>query len=413
MSYKTPINIDSLPKFSSAFVSLLVLGLIVLGGCGGAKFERAAGVKKFRALPPGTTVVAQDSIDGLTTPVLVIGTIKLDTKTKVKTPNAKVATDELKKYAARYGCDAVVGATSKASTKVYKKKTKRLGADGRPVFTVTATTVWTHHWKAQCVRTAKAPKEVRLRRDKYGRLRPVTKTKTAAAATSTGTTTTGSASTPGTQPKAAPAATAAPAPAPKAAPKEAPKATPTAAPAAAAPVPPPADTGDPKMASEVARAFMTFSRYAAAANTTMLCKMLDAERVYFDIRTREPAHRFKKDMAPAAACESMKSGDLANYLRDFGPAEVHAEIPTLIPSLFRIHSGAFLKLDPTRDQLYRQKLAESRKGKKALQCEMYSVLPAGNLFKVMLDCRGVRSYRLLLRRDAPNNFKLMALTHVR
>ncbi len=88
-------------------------------------------------------------------------------------------------------------------------------------------------------------------------------------------------------------------------------------------------------------------------------------------------------------------------------------MPTLIPTLFRIHGGAFLKLDDTRDQLYRQKLAEARAGKAPLACEMYTVHAAGNLFKVSLDCRGVKSYRLLLRRDGTDDFKLMALTHNR
>lgn len=366
---------------------------VLMTACGGVKFERAAGVKKFRALPLGSPVTAQDSIDGLPTPVLVVGILKLQTKTKVKEPDTANAAKKLKRYAATYGCDAVVGATSTAKTKVFKKKKKSLGQDGRPVFTVTETTVWTHSWTAQCVRTAKAPKEAVMKRDKYGRLRTVKSSgaggskKSASTKKSTGKRakkTTGSSSKV--------------------------SATPTKPAAAALP---PADAGDPKLASEVARAFLTFSRYAASANAPMICKMLDSERIYFDIRTKEPAHAFKKDMTPTAACTSLKTGALAAYLRDFGPAEVHTEIPTLIPSLFRVHAGAYLKLDEQRDQLYRKKLVESRKGKTPLQCEMYSVLPAGNLFKVMLDCRGVRSYRLLLRRDGPNDFKLMALTHLR
>ncbi len=389
-------------------VAMLLCGLLV--ACSGVQFERAAGVKVFRTLPMGSTVTAQETVDGLQTPVIVVGVLKVDTKTKTEAPDAAEGVRLLKKHAARFGCDAVVGAAAKSTAKVFKSKTKSLGADGRPVYTVVATTSWTHHWSAQCIRTASAPTEAVVMRDKYGRVRPATTTASAGQATSGSSASsaggdngkaTGKGDETQTKPAAKPAGTRA-------------TTTAVAEPKTTAPAPlPPLDAGDPKLASEVARAFLSFSRYAATANAPMLCKLLDSERVYFDIRTKEPAHVFKQDMTPAKACESLKSGKLAEYLRDFGPAEVHTEIPTLIPSLFRVHGGAFLKLDEARNQLYRTKLTASRKGKTPLQCEMYSVLPAGNLFKVMLDCRGVRSYRLLLRRDGPNDFKLMALTHLR
>ena len=391
----------------------LLCGLLV--ACGGVQFERAAGVQKYRALPMGSPVTAQETIDGLSTPVVVVGVLKIDTKSKTETPDAAEGTRVLKKHAARFGCDAIVGAAAKSTAKLFKSKKKSLGADGRPVYEVVTTTTWTHHWTAQCVRTASAPKEVVMKRDKYGRLRPATATATASGAgktTSGGSTAAASGSTKsnGKRTSTVTKATTAPKPAGTTTTTGSKtEAKPTAGPAPL----PPLDAGDPKLASEVARAFLTFSRYAATANAPMLCKLLDSERVYFDIRTKEPAHVFKQDMTPAKACESLKSGKLAEYLRDFGPAEVHTEIPTLIPSLFRVHGGAFLKLDEARNQLYRTKVTTSRKGKTPLQCEMYSVLPAGNLFKVMLDCRGVRSYRLLLRRDGPNDFKLMALTHLR
>lgn len=175
----------------------------------------------------------------------------------------------------------------------------------------------------------------------------------------------------------------------------------------------PADDTDPAMASEVARAFLAFSRYVATSNHAAICDMIDKERLYLDIRIDQPALEIKTDLPHDAACAALKDGDLALYVRNFGPAEVHTEMPTLIPVLFRVHGGAFLKLSDDKDQLYRQKVEESRAGKTPLACEMYTVHAAGNLFKISLDCRGVKSYRILLRRDGPDDFKLMALTHNR
>lgn len=176
---------------------------------------------------------------------------------------------------------------------------------------------------------------------------------------------------------------------------------------------PKASNGDPKLASEVARAFLMFSNYIANGNVNKLCKMMDTERIYFDIRTSAPKLQIKVDLGPQAACASLRTGDLGTYLRDFGPAEVHAEIATLVPGLFRIHGGAYLKLDAAQENAYRQKLVAQRAGRTPLACTMYTVLPAGNLFKVSVKCQQVNSYRLLLRRDGPNDFKLMAMTHIR
>ncbi len=403
-----------------SFVALLALAPVLVG-CGGASFERAAGAKKYRALPVGTAVVVQDTTDGLVTPIEVLGNIKLATKGKEESPDRAAADKLFKKYAARYGCDAVVGPESKSTSKDYKKKKRELGPDGRPVYKVEVTKVWTHSWKAQCVRTAKAPKEVKLQRDKYGR---IVKAKPAGGAASSGgaaasssSSSSGGAAASGSSSGGAAAGSSSSGGGATSSSSGGGSSGGAAAGSSSSSggvaAPPPADTGDPKIASEVARAFLKLSRYFAAANVPMICKMLDAERVYFDVRTTDPQLEFKKDLAAAKACEAFKTGELGNYLRDFGPAEVHTEMLTLIPTLFRIHGGAYLKLDDAREKLYRTKLVESRKGKKPLACEMYTVLPAGNLYKVMLDCRGVRSYRLLLRRDGPDDFKLMALTHMR
>ncbi|MCB9738336.1 MAG: hypothetical protein H6747_03645 [Deltaproteobacteria bacterium] len=424
----TRTTLRSTPLSALAAVAL-TLGLGALAGCGGVELERAPGAPKHRALPLGTPVTAAETADALPQPTVLLGTLRLKLTSNDATADRTAALAQLKRFAARYGCDAVVAAAVDTQEKIFKRKIKKLGSDGRPYFEEEVRKSYEHNWQSQCVRTAAAPADAAPRRGTTISAKPAgggengggesgggesgggengggesgggengggdTTTKPprdtrpndtgsesgssgSTGGESGGTTAGGSGTTSGGVIQA-----------------------------------PSSDDVDPAMASEVARAFLGFSRFAATSNHEAICKMLDKERVYLDIRIESPATEIKTDLTQEAACQSLAGGDLGNYLRNFGPAEVHTEMPTLIPSLFRIHGGAFLKLDESRDQLYRKKLAESRAGKAPLACEMYTVHAAGNLFKISLDCRGVKSYRLLMRRDGPDDFKLMALTHNR
>lgn len=412
----TRTTLRSTPLSTLAAVAL-TLGLGALAGCGGVELQRAPGAPKHRALPLGTPVTAAETADALPQPTVLLGTLRLKLTSNDATADRAAALAQLKRFAARYGCDAVVAAAVDTQEKVFKRKIKKLGSDGRPYYEEEVRKSYAHNWHSQCVRTAAAPADAAPRRGTTitskpadsgnsdggsgsgGESKPADGGKTTGGqrgGSDAGRGDTGSGSTGGDSGDSGGTSAGG-------------NGTTSGGVIQA----PSSDDLDPAMASEVARAFLGFSRYAATSNHAAICKMLDKERVYLDIRIESPATEIKTDLTQEAACQSLAGGDLANYLRNFGPAEVHTEMATLIPSLFRIHGGAFLKLDETRDQLYRKKLAESRAGKAPLACEMYTVHAAGNLFKISLDCRGVKSYRLLVRRDGPDDFKLMALTHNR
>ncbi len=410
---------------------------LLLAGCGGVELERAAGAPKHRALPLGTPVTAADSADGLAQPTVLLGTLRLKLTSNEATADKSAALEQLKRFAARYGCDAVVGAAVDTQEKLFKRKLKKLGSDGRPYYEEEVRKTYDHNWTAQCVRTASAPADTAPSRSRTG----------TATANSGGSSSSGAASTGGGSDSAgkdtgggsgsgssgsgsggssgdggsgssgssgSSGDSGRDSGATSGSGRDSGATSGSGSAGSSGVIQAPSSDGvDPAMASEVARAFLGFSRNMATGNHAAVCKMLDKERVYLDIRIDSPALEIKTDLTQEAACQSLAGGDLATYLRNFGPAEVHTEMPTLIPTLFRIHGGAFLKLDDSRDQLYRQKLAEARAGKAPLACEMYTVHAAGNLFKVSLDCRGVKSYRLLLRRDGTDDFKLMALTHNR
>ena len=399
----------------ATLVVALAFGLL-LTACGGAQFERTTGSKKYRPLPKGTPIKVVDDASTLPGPTEEIGT--MTTTTKGKEAKVEEASEDFKTTASKYGCDAVVGLKS-TQREIKKQRTvTKIGAGGVRTKEKVEEISYEHDWSAKCIRTAEAPKEVpRTRRGRRG-------TATASTTTTTTTTTKPATTTAGTKPASTTTAsssggastgstvaggssggttTTTPAT----------TGGTTAAGAGSHVAPPRPPSADAQLASEVARSFLAFSNYIASGNVNMLCKMLDTERIYFDIRTKNPKLEIKVDLGPEAACASLRTGDLGSYLRDFGPAEVHTEIRTLVPSLFRIHGGAYLKLDAAQEAAYSQKLSAQRTGRKQLACNMYTVLPAGNLFKVSVNCEGVNSYRLLLRRDKPDDFKLMAMTHIR
>lgn len=380
------------PLRSRLVTSLVTLAAgLTITACGGAQFERFAGSKTYRALPRGTPVKVVAATAELKGPLEEIGTLRATIKGASN--QLEKTTSKFKDSAAKFGCDAVVGMKSeKREVKKFKTVTK-MGAGGVRTKSKVEVITFHHDWIAKCFRTAEAPKEVpRTRRRRGGR-----KAASSSAAAKPGAAAAGAATTAPPTSATTPSNTAAT----------------TTAPTAAAVPRPNASNGDPQLASEVARAFLTFSKYIAGGNVSMICKMLDKERIYFDIRTKNPKLQIKVDLPPANACASLRTGELGAYLRDFGPAEVHAEIPTLVPSLFRIHGGAYLKLDDAQENAYSRKLSAQRAGRKSLACSMYTVLPAGNLFKISVKCEGVNSYRLLMRRDGANDFRLMAMTHIR
>jgi hypothetical protein len=404
--------------------------LVLTVACGGAGFERAGNARKYRPLPLGTEVKIAAAAQELPQPVEVLGTMRVTTKGDPA--NRVEAENVFRNYAARYGCDAVTDVASNRREVKATRRNRSLGANGVPVYTDEVIVNAEHDWTAQCVRTAEAPADglppaaarkelVEARpepkpeptkvdpvrnRNKVARKPPVEVE-------------------PEPKPDPRPVVVK---PEPKPEPKPDPHpmvAKPEPRPPLVKPEPKPEpkpveearpvpalDTGDPKLASEVARFFLAWSDALVKSNTDKICAAFD-ETVFIDVSSSQPRLRIKQEFPAEAACESVKNGELAAYVRDFGPAEVHAEASTLIPTLFRIHGGAYLKLDDAAQKRYAEALVKDREGKKALACTMYNVLPAENLFKVSLTCGGVQSFRVLLKRTGENQFKVMQLNHVR
>ena len=376
-----PINTTS-----TLILCVLFLTACCLSGCGGVKFQRISGSKKYRALPTGSAVKVADSTKQLPQPVEQIGTLTI--KLKGGSGEAKEAETKLKKHAARYGCDAIVKLGSERKDKKVVTKTKTIGKDGRPVYGSQTKTLTHHIWTAVCVRTAAAPKQPVKRKRKAKRKSSTSKSKVRSS-------------------KKKPTKTAK---------------LKAASPAAKDPVAP-AVTGEAsdaelkETAAEVGAAFMRLSRALSKNNAKSICDMLASgkadDKVVFNIKTRDPVIKLKVDLSKKQACKSLLSGPLAIYLREFSESEVHQDVATLVPYLFSYHRAPFLQLTRDQEKKYGDKLVASRQGKKPLACFHYSVRQAEDLFKVYLNCKGVREYRVLLRRNKSRDFHLITYTHIR
>jgi hypothetical protein len=403
------------------------MAVCLLAGCGGANFERAPGAKKYRALPLNAVVRVAERPDDLSQPVEFIGTLKATTRGDPANRGEAEAT--FKTHAARYGCDAVADLQSNRREIKTTRKVRTLGPNGVPVYVDEVVVNAEHDWVAQCYRTPDAPPDtatavpaaapapapaepapevVKATKGKKG-----DKAEKAEKAAKT--------DKPDTQepaehkPEPKPAEVKPPEPKPaEAKPPEPKPAEPK--PAEVKPIDPatPQEPIDPRVATEVAKAFLGWSDAMSKGSADRACGFMD-ETIIVDLQATQPKLKFKAEMTKDAACESWKGGDLNGYLRDLGPAEVHAEPPTLLPTLFQIHGGAYMRLDDDKQKRYADEVTARRAARKLppLQCALYNVTPAGDLFKVNLQCNGVVSYRLLMRRAAAGEFKVMQLTHLR
>ncbi len=380
-----PPSSNAMKTTFTTAVCVLFFAAGCLSGCGGVKFQRISGSKKYRALPAGAAVKVADSVEALPQPVEKIGTLTV--KLKGGAGERTEAATKLKKHAARYGCDAIVGMGSERQDKKVVTKTKTFGKDGRPVYGSQTKTLTQHIWTATCVRTAAAPKQPVKKKRKPARKRSSSKKKARKSKTK-------AASKPAAKP-------AKPAP----------------------PSPPPVDESAPtdaavkETAAEVGAAFMKLSRALSKNNASSICEMFASgkpdDKVVFNIKTRDPVIKLKVDLSKKQACKSVQSGPLAVYLREFGESEVHQDVATLVPYLFSYHRAPFLQLTRNQEKTYGDKLMASRLGKKPLACYHYSVRQADDLFKVYLNCKGVREYRVLLRRNKSRDFHLLTYTHIR
>jgi len=411
---------------------LWVASLIIANlACSGAGFERAPNAKKHRALPLGATVYVAANASDLVQPVEYIGLMRASTKGDPA--NRAEAEETFKTAAARYGCDAIAEVQSTRREVKTTRRNRTLGANGVPVYTDEVILAAEHDWTGKCLRTPDAPPEAVVATqaakaepkpaDSEPKAEPVRKPKPKPEVK------------PKPEPKPEPKAEVKPKaepkqeprpepkvepkPEPKVEPKAEVKPTPKAEPkpepkTGPDPIKPavPVGTNDAKVASEVARAFLNFSDAMAKGSVERLCAMID-ESAVISIDSTQPTIKLRQEFTAAEACESFKTGELATYLRELGPAEVHAEPSTLIPTLFGIHGGAYLTLTDVDQKRYADQVVASRAGKKALACTIYNVVVVDELYKVNLVCDGVRSFRAFFQRTGDKSLKLRAFSHAR
>ncbi len=139
-----------------ARVTAVLAVLTPLTACGGMNFVRNDGAHRYRALPLGTSVRLVGASLELPQPVVPIGQLKLTVKGAEKPDPAPVG-ERFRKYAARYGCDAVVGMKVNTRSSTIKKRTKKMGEGGKIVWSTKEIPQYHHDWEATCTRTAKAP----------------------------------------------------------------------------------------------------------------------------------------------------------------------------------------------------------------------------------------------------------------
>ena len=142
--------------------SSLLLGLLLATscavGCAEIQFTRAEGAAKYRPLTSAERVQVAQTVQELPQPTADLGELSFKaSETREAKPDMAAATARMRSHAARYGCDALVAPSSETSETKVKRKAKKLDDQGRQVIAETEESIYTHHYRARCVRTAAAP----------------------------------------------------------------------------------------------------------------------------------------------------------------------------------------------------------------------------------------------------------------
>ena len=453
-------GLNDCPQLASASPARNLLALRALTGallaltaaCGGAAFQRAPGAPRCSIVPPSTKTRVAATIADLPAESRVLGT--LNTTTRGDPASRVDAEQALRATAGRYGCDAVANLESKRRETRKTKKVPTQSANGGTTWQDETVITVEHDWTAQCIRTPdlpcqavgaapppakEEPEEVKVepvrpkKRASDNKPRPEVKPE------------------PKPEPKLEPKPRAEvkvePKPEPKIDPKPRPEAKPEAkveavvepkpraevklepkpepkvevrpepkveiAPDAEQPMPVVVTSAeDKKIASEIANMFIRWSNAWVKNEVDKLCSSFD-DKVILKISSNQPKLKMQQEMTAAEACQSLKDGDLSSYLKELGPAEVHAEVGTLVPALFGVHGGSFLNLEPDVQKRYAQAVAVARLGKKPLACSMYTVTPREEgVYQISLTCQGTASFKVFVAKAADGTWKVRTFSHV-
>ncbi len=146
-------------------------------------------------------------------------------------------------------------------------------------------------------------------------------------------------------------------------------------------------------ATAIARFVLELSAALAASDGAAVCARIAEGGARLDVESVDPPLSVHQRLGRAAICAqlSSKEGPWWTYVHELGPAEMHAEMPRTISSLFRIHGGAFAELPRAQSLAYAELLARDHP---SLRCRSYGArfyegLGGAPAIEVAVGCTGV------------------------
>ncbi len=152
--------------------------------------------------------------------------------------------------------------------------------------------------------------------------------------------------------------------------------------------------------SAAARVVLAVHAALAAEDGKALCALLASDGARLDVESIDPPLSLHHSASRETICRDLdqRKGPWARYLRELGPADVHAQMARFLPSLFRAHGGVIGELPRDREALLAATMARDHKD---LRCRGYRLSPfeglgGVRLFDVRLTCPGHADVRLIL-----------------
>ncbi len=152
--------------------------------------------------------------------------------------------------------------------------------------------------------------------------------------------------------------------------------------------------------SAAARVVLAVHAAMAAEDGKALCALLASDGARLDVESVDPPLSLHQSASREVICRDLaqRQGPWARYLRELGPADVHAQMARFLPTLFRVHGGVIGELPREREALLAATMARDSKD---LRCRGYRLSPfeglgGVRLYDVALTCPGHADVRLIL-----------------
>lgn len=146
----------------------------------------------------------------------------------------------------------------------------------------------------------------------------------------------------------------------------------------------------PKALSEIARSVLALHASLAAERGDHVCGWIAQDGARLDVESVEPPLSSHLDLSRDAICAQLRTrqGPWASYMRELGPAMVHAQMARFLPLLFRLHGAVIGALPADRAQALASLLQRDAAD---LRCRSYSArafegLGGIELVEVKLGC---------------------------